>query len=103
MINKLKECTGFEWDKFNLTKSRDKHNVKFTECEELFFNEPLLVSYDEKHSIKEDRYFALGKTNNERLLFTVFTIRDKKIRIISSRDMNKYERKIYDEKAKENT
>ncbi|MFH1050814.1 MAG: BrnT family toxin [bacterium] len=53
--------------------------------------------------MEEERYFALGKTNNNRLLFTVFTVRENKICVISSRDMNKNERKINNEKAKENT
>ena len=98
MNEKIEECTGFDWDKFNLSKNREKHNVKNTECEEMFFNAPLLINYDEKHSDIEVRYFALGVTNSGRMLFAVFTIREKKIRIISTRDMNKNERKIYNEK-----
>jgi len=54
---------------------------------------------DTSHSNKEKRYILLGKTKKERLLFLVFTIRKKKIRIISARDLNKNERKLYEEKT----
>jgi uncharacterized protein len=98
MINKIKECDGFDWDDFNINKNWNRHLVNYTECEEIFFNEPIIVSNDVKHSAQEDRYFSLGNTNNNRLLFIVFTIRKRKIRVISARDMNKNERKIYNEK-----
>ena len=54
---------------------------------------------DVKHSQAEDRWYVLGKTDAERLLFIVFKIRKNKIRIISARDMNKKERGIYHEQA----
>ncbi|UMX48455.1 MAG: BrnT family toxin [Candidatus Nealsonbacteria bacterium DGGOD1a] len=43
----------------------------------------------------EKRFYALGRTNESRFLFEVFTIRNFKIRVISSRSMNKNERDIY--------
>ena len=98
MIKKLKECCGFDWDEFNINKNWERHLVHYTECEEIFFNEPLLVAFDEGHSQEEERYYALGQTNTNRKLFIVFTLRENKIRIISARDMNKKERKIYYEK-----
>ncbi|MBU0501939.1 MAG: BrnT family toxin [Candidatus Margulisbacteria bacterium] len=64
------------------------------ECEEIFFNEPLVVP-DDKHSKMEQRFYALGRTNQDRLLFVVYTIRSNKIRVISARDMNKRERGCY--------
>jgi uncharacterized protein len=103
MIDKLIECDGFEWNEFNINKNWDKHLVHFTECEEIFFNQPLLVMNDIKHSNREKRYYALGITNNDRKLFVVFTIRTRKIRIISARDMNKNERKVYNEKIRKDS
>ncbi len=98
MIKKLKECCGFDWDEFNINKNWERHLVHYTECEEIFFNEPLLIAFDEGHSQKEKKYYALGQTNTNRKLFIVFTLRKNKIRIISARDMNKKERKIHNEK-----
>jgi hypothetical protein len=54
---------------------------------------------DVKHSQEEIRWYLLGKTDAERFLFVVFTIRSNKIRIISARDMNKKEREVYNERA----
>lgn len=96
----IQECLGFEWDKGNLNKNRDKHNVSHLECEQIFFNDPLLIYDDLTHSKQEVRLYVLGKTDKGRLLFVVFTVRDKLIRIISARDMSKKERAIYEKDAK---
>ncbi|MFZ3138023.1 MAG: BrnT family toxin [Thermodesulfovibrionales bacterium] len=87
----------FEWDEGNIKKDWERHRVSHIECEEIFFNRPIIVKKDEPHSTSEDRYFVLGKTDAGRLLFIVFTLRGNKIRIISARDMNRKERKIYEE------
>lgn len=60
----------------------------------------MIVKPDISHSIAEDRYFTLDKTDRERLFFVVFTLRKDKIRIISVRDMIQKERKQYNAKAK---
>jgi len=93
----LLECTGFEWDESNKNKNWIKHKVSNSECEQIFFNQPLIMHFDKKHSDTEDRFYALGHTDLNRKLFVVFTIRNKKIRVISARDMSKKERKIYEE------
>ncbi len=99
-MNKLiKECEGFLWDEGNSQKNWIKHQVTRLECEEIFFNLPIVVSDDEKHSKVEKRYYALGKSKSERYLFISFTIRDNLLRVISARDMNRKERKIYEEKS----
>ena len=91
----LADCTGFEWDYGNDTKSWDKHDVSTLECEQIFFNKPLILKRDKEHSIFENRYYVLGRTDMDRLLFAVFTIRNKKIRIISARDMTNAEMERY--------
>lgn len=88
---------GFDWDEGNQDKNWLKHQVSNGECEEVFFNVPLLVADDDKHSQIEQRYFALGKTNDGRTLFLSFVIRTDKIGVISARDMNRKERRIYAE------
>jgi len=95
----LNSCTGFEWDEGNAVKNRIRHQVAQSECEQVFFNEPLIVANDVKHSDREKRWFVLGQTDSGRLLFLVFTIRKNMIRVISARDMNKKERRIYSEQA----
>jgi uncharacterized protein len=92
----MKEIVGFDWDEGNLDKNWIKHQVSHTECEEVFFNLPLMIEKDIKHSRTENRYYVLGRTLQNRLLFIVFTKRENKIRVISARDANRKERKIYE-------
>jgi uncharacterized DUF497 family protein len=94
-IERLAQCIGFEWDEGNAEKNWKKHGVSQGECEETFFNTPLLVVADEAHSTAESRFYALGRTEARRPLFVVFSLRGSLIRVISARDMNKAERKEY--------
>lgn len=98
----LPEIFEFEWDAGNLDKSYEKHGITPKEAEEVFVSEELYVLKDIKHSQKEERFIALGKSLSGRNLFVVFTIRKNKIRIISARKMHKKEADKY-EKAKKNT
>lgn len=102
MRNVLDYVTGFEWDDGNAGKNWDKHDVSDWECEEVFFNRPLVVRSDVEHSRFEPRYYVLGQTNRGRWLFGSFTVRTAWIRPISFRDMNARERRTYDD-AKEGT
>ena len=86
-----------------MSKNWSKHRVSMSECEEIFFNQPLIVADDEKHSGDEKRFYALGKTDRGKRLFIVFTLRDNKIRIISARGMSKKERSIYAEQEKKDS
>ena len=91
----LTEAVGFRWDEGNADKNLKKHDVSDGECEQIFFNVPLVVGNDVVHSEDEPRGYALGSTNGGRLLFIVFTIRDGMIRVISARDMTPKERRRY--------
>ncbi|MDO8907967.1 MAG: BrnT family toxin [Pseudohongiella sp.] len=90
---------GFDWDQGNTLKVVNKHKVIPSEAEQIFFNEPLLLLCDLKHSQVELRFHALGITDDRRLLHVTFTLRaqDTLIRIISARDMHRKERKVYEQ------
>ncbi len=100
----LSNVTGFEWDFGNSRKSVLKHDVSQAEAEQVFFNAPLLLLEDTKHSAQESRVHALGKTDSKRYLHVTYTLRGagKLIRVISARDMHRKERAHY-EKVEENT
>ncbi len=89
--------TGFDWDDGNRDKNWDKHQVSNGECEEVFFNLPLLLKPDPAHSQAEDRYYVFGQTNAGQRLFVSFTIRGENIRVISARNMSKRERNFYEQ------
>ena len=88
-------ATGFECDAGNATKNWTKHTVTQAECEQVFFNVPLVVAADAVHSTAEARYFALGRTDAVRRLQVVFTLRGWQIRVISARPMSRREREVY--------
>ena len=90
----LEESKGFQWDSGNILKNWEKHGVTALECEQVFFNLPLVAAADLNHSRTEPRNFVLGQTDSARLLFLVFTVRDRRIRVISARNMNRKERRI---------
>jgi uncharacterized DUF497 family protein len=99
MKNEFEHFSSFQWDQGNIDKNLIKHRVENWECEQIFFNSPLLVLDDSQHSIPEKRWAAFGKTDADRFLIVIFTKRGGLIRVISARDMNKKERKFYDEKG----
>lgn len=92
---------AFDWDAGNAAKSSVKHGVTPAEAEQVFFNKPLIVLQDDRHSQQEPRYHALGKTSDGRLLHITFTLRygGTRIRVISSRNMHRKERATYEQKA----
>jgi hypothetical protein len=94
----LSKISGFDWNEGNSLKNA-KHSVSMAESEQVFFNAPLLLLTDVKHSQQEPRFHALGKTDSDRLLHITFTLRDlgKNIRVISARDMHRKERTIYEQ------
>jgi len=96
MSDVLRGITGFEWDEGNSAKNEAKHGVTNRESEEIFFNKPLVIARSSKGG-KEIRYVALGKTHGSRLLTVVFSVRARRIRVISARPMSRNERKVYEE------
>jgi uncharacterized DUF497 family protein len=88
-IDPLDACSGFEWDEGNANKNWERHQVSPEEAEEVFFNEPLVVRGDVRHSKLEKRYYALGQTGIGRFLFIAFTVRRSRLRVISVRDMSR--------------
>jgi uncharacterized protein len=96
---KLDKTLSFDWYKGNLLKNLIKHNVNNKECEEAFGDKSKKILEDIKHSYKESRFLLLGKTKSDRLLYIVFTLRGRKVRVVSARDLNKKEYKYYEKRT----
>ena len=88
---------GFEWDEGNASKSWSRHEINQTEAEQVFLNRPVVIIGDAAHSRTEARYFSFGRTDAGRLLTVVFTVRERRIRVISARPMSRKERREYGE------
>lgn len=97
------QVKGFDWDAGNARKSADKHGVSMAEAEQIFFNQPLLLLADTRHSRHEPRFHALGITDDGRKLHISFTLRASGtlIRVISARDMLRKERDVYEQASKD--
>lgn len=102
-MDRLPSLEGFEWNEANLTKNWEKHRITPWECEQIFFNLPLVVAEDTAPSTVEPRYYVLGQTDSGRRLFLVFTIHRRRIRVVSARDMNAKERRTYHAQVKTKT
>lgn len=94
----LANATGFDWDNANVEHIA-RHNVKPEEAEEVFFDRNNVIVDDVEHSNGENRFLVIGKTQQGRLLYQIFTKRGNRIRVISSRDINKKEVKLYEKET----
>lgn len=92
---------AFDWDDSNINKNWERHRVKFTESEEIFLNNPVIVEMEKSKILyHEDRKAAYGPTDDGRLIFIAFTVRNNRIRVISARGMSRKEREFYEETKK---
>lgn len=88
---------GFDWDDGNFDKCQ-KHGVAISEIEMLFRAEPLIGP--DPNIETEERFRAIGRIENGRYVFAVFTFRKiegkKLIRPISARYMHSKEVSHYE-------
>ena len=77
-------------------KIQKKHNVTFAEVEEFFQNKPKFRRGHKGNHIKENIYYAFGRTNAKRLLFVVFVFkRNNEALILSAREMDNKEKSVF--------
>jgi uncharacterized protein len=91
----------FDWDEGNSRKSVYKNGVSQVEAEQVFVNERLLVSGDERHGSREVRFHALGHSDAGACCTSPSpcAINDTMIGIISARAMHRKERLRYEEET----
>src|SRR5437773_324458 len=83
----FEDVEGFQWDEANAPKNWTRHQVTQTEAEQVVLNRPVVVI--DARSGTEARWFAFGRTDSDRLLTVVFTIRGPVLRVISARPMSR--------------
>jgi uncharacterized DUF497 family protein len=89
----------FIWLPTIIEKLAVKHNVTQDEAEEIFFNRPKYRFVEEGYTEGEDVYAALGRSNAGRYLIVFFVRKAGTIALIlSGRDMDKKERRLYERK-----
>lgn len=87
----------FTWDAAKSTQNRRKHGVSFEEAQTVFYDDYAQLAPDPDHSMEEDRFILLGRSNQMRLLIVCHCYResDSVIRIISARKATKKEQQAY--------
>ena len=78
-----------------------KHHVHPEEVDEVLFSNPLFRKVQKGIRPGEDVYTALGQTDSGRYLIVFFIFKfNNQALVISARDMDKKERKNYEQKRK---
>jgi len=85
----------FEWDSKKAQSNKRKHGITFEEASTIFGDLLSISIHDPAHSIGEDRFIAIGRSINNKLIVVVHTDRDDIIRIISARKATRSERRQY--------
>ena len=88
---------NFEWDSEKAEDNFKKHQVSFEEATTIFSDPLSLTIPDLEHSIGEERYIDIGRSNNGLILIVVYSERDDNIRIINCRRATRRERRFYEE------
>jgi hypothetical protein len=85
----------YEWDPAKAAVNFRKHGVRFADAA-LSLEDPLGFSVPDPDSSGESRLIFLGADPAGRVLVTVYTLRVRVVRIISSRKASRAERKGYE-------
>jgi uncharacterized DUF497 family protein len=83
----------FEWDEAKALKNETKHGLSFSKARQSFFN-PGVDIPDTRKDYGEDRINRCGRLDDGSPVVICFTIRARKIRLISARPAKREERDI---------
>jgi len=88
----LDELLGFDWDVHNVGHVAP-HDVSPEEVEQTTRHRHIIIPAAPQRG--EKRWKLLGRTDAERYLVVVFTLRRRRFRAVIAYPMNKAERRIY--------
>lgn len=88
----------FEWDYAKAASNKAKHGVSFELARDVFDDIFAIEKLDEDLGYGELRYSTVGMAGGC-LLQVAYTMRGEKIRIISARGAEPYERRLYHNKS----
>ncbi len=89
---------NFEWDEQKNILNQLKHSISFEKAQLAFSDNQRIIAKDIEHSTSEERFYCFGKVEGE-IVTTRFTMRGKRIRIISAGYWRKG-KKIYEKENK---
>lgn len=85
----------FEWDEKKNLINQQKHGLSFFEAQRAFLDSHRIIAEDLDHSLKEKRFFCIGKVDSE-IVTVRFTLRENTIRIFGAGYWRKG-RKLYEQ------
>jgi uncharacterized DUF497 family protein len=91
---------NFEWDDDKAAQNWRDHGVSFEMAREAFSDAFAVEWVDAQQDPREERYTMIGTVEN-RLLFVAYAMRGERIRIISARKAEPYERRKYHDENRE--
>jgi uncharacterized DUF497 family protein len=91
---------SFEWDDDKDAQNRRDHGVSFEMAREAFADAFAIEWVDAGQDPNEERYAMIGMVEN-RLLFVAYATRGERIRIISARKAEPFERRKYHDENRE--
>lgn len=86
----------FEWHPLKAAANLKKHKVSFEEAKTVFGDKRHLEVPDREHCDEEMRYLAIGRSAKGRILTLIFTERGTRLRLISARLSEPWERREYE-------
>jgi len=86
----------FEWDDAKATANYVKHGVTFEAARDVFKDPFAIEQIDDRHDYGEERWTLLGMAG-DRLLLVAYTMRQNRVRLISARAAEPFERREYHE------
>lgn len=87
----------FEWNAKKAIANLKAHGVSFEEAASAFADRRSITVPDPEHSIDEQRFYLLGRSNRGTLVVVCHTERGENTRIISAWRANSRQRKQYEE------
>ncbi len=85
----------FEWDSNKAERNRTKHQVDFFEAAEAYEDYNAKPALDDPREYGEDRERIIGRTTAKRILLVVYVERREYVRIISAREADENEKRLY--------
>lgn len=89
----------FEWDAGKDRDNRRRHRVSFSEAASALVDPLSLTMADPDHSVEEERFVTIGRSDDGHLLVVVHTERDNVNRIIGARPATRRERREYEKEG----
>lgn len=87
---------SFEWHPVKAASNLKKHKVSFQEASTIFRDKRRIEAPDLWHSDDEQRYLGIGRSIQGRVLSIYYTFRHERVRIISARFAERWERDEYE-------